>query len=1028
MKIKRIISFILALSLAVVTASCGKETKDPLKSADSVTEGEIKNTSWEKKASGYDTITLFYDEEKVSDEDLTGAYPAAVSNDKIYYFKPVDPESVFASETNGYIVDMTDSSVTADDHDETEARKIIYRDDKKMVYYGTGEEDDKIFSSDLNGGNKKILDTEKVWYAHSDSSGNIYVMERNNILKYFDSSFNLVKQTDLSDQMSQDLYLSDLCVSDDGKIYFIMDLKYEYYTIYTLDENDKLTKLTGENPLGDIVTGFFTDKDGNVVLTSQQSVDVIDPKTGDLVHMYDLYGVNDFIGPSENYDMVYVCSDGIYGYSYEDDSKELIVSDDKLPKLASNFRSAYLNGNSLYVALADVGSSYLYEIDRKTGETIITECEGNGPSCISPDGTFYYISSEHMLKGSDDGYTYESVCNSVYRHEKDGNDTPLFTLPELHFEAYTGGMIMNSSGDLMIVYQDEEDNACIMVYDTTGNLKNTIFPEVNEEHYGISLVRNDNNTEYIVVEEYGPDEPCKIYKYDHEKCDMGEKVTSFSYSDSWPVFRNGYGDHDIIMYEDTEILGWNENTGKTESIASFSEFTSNCYRSGESLAVSDTEILCNDGIKLVKADEERLAVLNSREVITLAVPYDYNTMNLVSEFNKKSDTCYILTKDYSKYWNDAEADTGKSYNDIVGDALSRDIINNDIPDIIMMDNLDLSAYIMKGLFTDLRQIADADPQFDPNSISGYITDLFTYNDCLYTIPAGIIQSVLFSDEKHEKWDYNEFASLDTGDKDLFPYNNLVFNTEYMYYDNAIANTLLTYYTEHVDLAGKKCDFDNDEFASLIKFLKQEVLTSEEVNELNESGDYLNREYILVPERISSVNDYLQETGVFFNSTSDIKYVSGWPSDKGGTRIIEPVMSFGITSSSEHKESAWEFIRYILGVFENNYQNGQYSYITSDGYSSISISCVSSNSSLMENQINEDVKMSYSDEYTDFTSEDEKAYRSIYTMPAVTDMMYRKVSDIVNSELDEYFYSEDRTAEEVVKSIQNKVTLYLNELS
>ena len=62
----------------------------------------------------------------------------------------------------------------------------------------------------------------------------------------------------------------------------------------------------------------------------------------------------------------------------------------------------------------------------------------------------------------------------------------------------------------------------------------------------------------------------------------------------------------------------------------------------------------------------------------------------------------------------------------------------------------------------------------------------------------------------------------------------------------------------------------------------------------------------------------------------------------------------------------------------------------------------------------------------FTEEDEKVYRDIYTMPVMTDMMYRKVSEIVNSELDEYFYSEDRTAEEVAESIQNKVTQYLNE--
>ena len=78
--------------------------------------------------------------------------------------------------------------------------------------------------------------------------------------------------------------------------------------------------------------------------------------------MYDLYGVNEFIGPSLDYDMVFVCSDGIYGYHYEDDSKELIVSDDTLPKLGSNYRSAYLSGNSLYVALANAGTDILMNL------------------------------------------------------------------------------------------------------------------------------------------------------------------------------------------------------------------------------------------------------------------------------------------------------------------------------------------------------------------------------------------------------------------------------------------------------------------------------------------------------------------------------------------------------------------------------------------------------------------------------------------------------------------------------------------
>ena len=64
----------------------------------------------------------------------------------------------------------------------------------------------------------------------------------------------------------------------------------------------------------------------------------------------------------------------------------------------------------------------------------------------------------------------------------------------------------------------------------------------------------------------------------------------------------------------------------------------------------------------------------------------------------------------------------------------------------------------------------------------------------------------------------------------------------------------------------------------------------------------------------------------------------------------------------------------------------------------------------------------------FTSDDENAYRSIYTLPAVTDVMYRKVSEIVNNELLAYFYSDDLAAEETARTIQSKVTLYLNEIS
>ena len=45
--------------------------------------------------------------------------------------------------------------------------------------------------------------------------------------------------------------------------------------------------------------------------------------------------------------------------------------------------------------------------------------------------------------------------------------------------------------------------------------------------------------------------------------------------------------------------------------------------------------------------------------------------------------------------------------------------------------------------------------------------------------------------------------------------------------------------------------------------------------------------------------------------SDTYYASGWPSEKGGKNFVVPFLSFGISAQSEYKDSAWEFIKFVL---------------------------------------------------------------------------------------------------------------------
>ena len=56
------------------------------------------------------------------------------------------------------------------------------------------------------------------------------------------------------------------------------------------------------------------------------------------------------------------------------------------------------------------------------------------------------------------------------------------------------------------------------------------------------------------------------------------------------------------------------------------------------------------------------------------------------------------------------------------------------------------------------------------------------------------------------------------------------------------------------------------------------------------------------------------------------------------------------------------------------------------------------------------------------------YREFVNGPVFSDVLYSSVKRIVMEEADAFFQSEDITAEETAKAVENKVMLYLDELS
>ncbi len=76
------------------------------------------------------------------------------------------------------------------------------------------------------------------------------------------------------------------------------------------------------------------------------------------------------------------------------------------------------------------------------------------------------------------------------------------------------------------------------------------------------------------------------------------------------------------------------------------------------------------------------------------------------------------------------------------------------------------------------------------------------------------------------------------------------------------------------------------------------------------------------------------------------------------------------------------------------------------------------------------------EYTDmynsvpamgYSDESEEKYRKFLEMPVYSDLVYKNVKRIIRNETAAFFAGES-TADDTAKAVQNKVTLYLNEIS
>jgi len=407
----------------------------------------------------------------------------------------------------------------------------------------------------------------------------------------------------------------------------------------------------------------------------------------------------------------------------------------------------------------------------------------------------------------------------------------------------------------------------------------------------------------------------------------------------------------------------------------------------------------------------------NREVIRVAYfGADPFLSNAFIDFNAKNNEYRMEIKDYAQYVTETDPHGGIL-------ELNLDIIAGRAPDLyfwgqtIMAYGFSPAFHSGKGIFADMYDFIENDDDFSRETfITNILKAVEASDGKLYELPIEFIASVLACDPSViplDSWTMREFLQ----EMERHEEADLVFG-EGVNPETLLFMMLLNIWDDFIDWQTGVCDFESESFISLLEFFKRPA------------GDFM--EYILphdaiaagrqllVPNVLGSVSSIQRFKALF---QGDVYFI-GFPTSQGRGNTADIRRSFSISSMSEHKDLLWEFIK---PFYTKEFQLE-------------SIFAFPIHAEAIEEQLTrpEDfeeagggVGYQFPDGqmwqviFTDATPEESAQVRElIFSLDRVRRFNY-PLYDIIMEEIAP-FLAGDKTAEEVARIIQNRVSIYINE--
>ncbi|MBD5139192.1 MAG: extracellular solute-binding protein [Ruminococcus sp.] len=509
------------------------------------------------------------------------------------------------------------------------------------------------------------------------------------------------------------------------------------------------------------------------------------------------------------------------------------------------------------------------------------------------------------------------------------------------------------------------------------------------------------------------------------------------------TFINGTDKYDLLISRVSGLAGYDIETGETEVILDWikSGMDTNSIPTDTINALPDGRILCqNNAYKYhgsgadLNYDDVYISLLTEippeelpdRKLIKLfALKLDNDVKQQILSFNRNNLEYEIELTSYADYENGSER-------------MNMDMISGNVPDVLILGKDELfydipaDSYISKGLLANMYDFMKNDPDFDRSDYLENYFKAYEVDGKLYEIVPVFDIITLFGKASRlgdePGWTMEEFNAITenlTGREILGEYRKDYLLNQFLYNCS----------DSYIDRSKGKCYFDSDEFISVLKLCNKfpdeeseyDPDTDELMSNIREDRRLMEFAFAGTPMYFRTAEKgYLGEQVTF----------KGYPSSKGnGSSFCDMSgVRFAISSKTAVPDGAWKFVKAFLS---DEYQD-MYSEQNS-GSSPIKLSSLEKK---FENEqkpfeyIGGDGKTYYDEENRFYTgggfidigypdaADAERAMEFLKSVETVQ-RKDRNLSVIVQEEAGAYFAGQ-KSAEEVAKTIQNRVQNYLDE--